>query len=51
MIKLSKMRWAGHIACIGGERREGNAYKDLVENPEGKELLEIPRYKKKLHGL
>jgi hypothetical protein len=34
------MRWAGHVAGIGEKR---NAYKILVENPEGKRLLGRPR--------
>jgi hypothetical protein len=33
MIKLRKMSWAGHVACMGVMR---NAYKILVEKPEGK---------------
>jgi hypothetical protein len=31
------MRWAGHIACMGGVR---NAYNVLVENLKGEEYLE-----------
>jgi hypothetical protein len=31
------MRWAGHLACVGGE---GNVYKVLVGKPEGKRPLE-----------
>jgi hypothetical protein len=30
------MRWAGHVACMGGMR---NAYKILVGKPEGKRPL------------
>jgi hypothetical protein len=34
------VRWAGHIACMGKERR---AYMGLVGKPEGKRLLGRPR--------
>jgi hypothetical protein len=34
------MRWEGHIARIGEKR---NAYRLLVEKPEGKKPLERPR--------
>jgi hypothetical protein len=36
MIKPRRMRWAGHVARIGEERK---LYKALVENPEGKRPL------------
>jgi hypothetical protein len=36
VIKSRRMRWAGHVACIGEMR---NAYKILVGRPEGKRLL------------
>jgi hypothetical protein len=39
MIKLRRMRWAGHIARM----RKRNAYRILVGNPEGKRPLGIPR--------
>jgi hypothetical protein len=32
-IKLKRMRWAGHVACIGEER---NVYRVLMGKPEGK---------------
>ena len=32
VIKSRKMRWAGHVACVGEERV---AYRDLVWKPEG----------------
>jgi hypothetical protein len=32
-IKSRRMRWAGHVACMGKKR---NAYVSLVERPEGK---------------
>jgi hypothetical protein len=42
IIKIikSKMRWAGHVARMGKKR---NAYRILVENPEGKRPLGTPR--------
>jgi hypothetical protein len=39
-IKSSQMRWAGHVACMGEERK---LYKVLVGKPEGKRPLEKPR--------
>jgi hypothetical protein len=33
---LGRMRWAGHIACMGKEK---SAYRVLVGNPEGKRPL------------
>jgi hypothetical protein len=35
-IKSRLMRWAGHVACMGEDRK---LYKVLVENPEGKSPL------------
>jgi hypothetical protein len=35
-VKLRRMRWAGHVARIGEERK---LYKVLVGNPEGKRPL------------
>jgi len=40
VIKLRRMRWAGHAACMG-ERRE--VYRVLVGKPEGKRPLGRPR--------
>ena len=40
VIKLRRIRWAGHVACIG-ERR--GVYKVLVGKPEGKRPLGRPR--------
>ena len=37
VIKSKRMRWAGHVACMG-ERR--GAYRVLVAKPEGKNHLE-----------
>jgi hypothetical protein len=36
IIKLRKMRWAGHVARMGENR---NAYRLLVRKPEGKRPL------------
>jgi hypothetical protein len=36
MTKSRDMRWAGHVASMGEMR---NAYKILVEKPEGKKPL------------
>jgi hypothetical protein len=36
LIKLRRMRWAGHIARMGEKR---NAYRLLVGKPEGKRPL------------
>jgi hypothetical protein len=35
-----RMRWAGHVACMGEER---NTYKVLVGNPKGRRPLGRPR--------
>jgi len=40
MIKSRRMRWAGHIVCMG-ERR--GVYRVLVGKPEGKRPLGGPR--------
>jgi hypothetical protein len=40
MIKSRRMRWAGHVACMGEER---NAYRILVRKPEGRRPLGRPR--------
>jgi hypothetical protein len=40
VIKSRRMRWAGHVARMGEKR---NAYRLLVEKPEGKRPLERPR--------
>jgi hypothetical protein len=42
MIKSRRMRWAGHIACIGEEM---NAYMILVGNPEEKIPLGRPKHR------
>jgi hypothetical protein len=40
MIKLTRMRWAGHTARMGARR---NSYKILVGKPEGRRPLGRPR--------
>jgi hypothetical protein len=40
IIKSRRMRWAGHVACMGEKR---NAYRILVGKPEGKRPLGRPR--------
>ena len=40
VIKLRRMRWAGHVARMGEER---GTYKVLVGKPEGKTPLGRPR--------
>jgi hypothetical protein len=39
-IKSRRMRWAGHVACMGEGRK---VYSVLVGKPEGKRPLERPR--------
>jgi hypothetical protein len=39
-MKLRRMRWAGHVARMGGNR---NVYMLLVGKPEGKRPLGRPR--------
>jgi hypothetical protein len=41
-VKSRRMRWAGHVACMGEERK---VYKVLVGNPEGKSPLGRPRHR------
>jgi hypothetical protein len=42
MIKSRKMRWVGHVTCIGEKR---NAYRILVGKPEGNRQLRRPRHR------
>jgi hypothetical protein len=42
IIKSRRMRWAGHVARMGGKR---NVYRLLVRKPEGKRPLGRPRRK------
>jgi hypothetical protein len=41
IIKSRRMRWAGHVAPMGEEKK--NAYRLLVGKPEGKRPLGRPR--------
>ena len=41
-IRSRRMRWAGHVACMGAGERRG-AYWVLVGKPEGKTALGRPR--------
>jgi len=40
VIKSRRMRWAGHVACMGEER---GVYRVLVGKLEGKRPVGIPR--------
>jgi len=40
VIQSRRMRWAGHVACMGEER---GVYRVLVGKPEGKRPLRRPR--------
>jgi hypothetical protein len=40
IMKLRRMRWAGHVAQIGEKR---NVYKLLIRKPEGKRPLGRPK--------
>jgi hypothetical protein len=40
MIKSRRMRWAGHVARM---REKMNAYRILMERPEGKRPLGRPK--------
>ena len=42
VIKSRRMRWAGHVACMGEER---GVYRVLVGKPEGGRPLGRPRRK------
>jgi hypothetical protein len=39
-VKSRRMRWAGHVACMGEDKK---VYKVLVGKPEGKRPLGRPR--------
>jgi hypothetical protein len=41
-MKSRRLRWAGHIACMGKRR---GAYKVLVGKPEGRRPLGRPRHR------
>jgi len=40
VIKSTRMRWAGHVACMGAER---GVYRVLVGKPVGRRPLGTPR--------
>jgi hypothetical protein len=42
VIKARRMRWAGHVACMGEVRC---TYNILVGRPEGRRPLERPRHR------
>jgi hypothetical protein len=42
VVKLRRMRWAGHVACMGEER---GVHRVLVRKPEGKRPLGRPRHR------
>jgi hypothetical protein len=42
VIKSRRMRWAGHVACMGEKR---GAYRILVGRPEGRRPLGRPRHR------
>jgi hypothetical protein len=42
VIKSRRMRWAGHVACMGEGR---GVYRVLVGRPEGKRPLGSPRHR------
>jgi hypothetical protein len=42
MMKSRRMRWAGHVGCIGEKR---NAYRILVGKADGKRPLVTPRHR------
>jgi hypothetical protein len=41
-MKSRRMKWAGHVACIGEVRK---VYMVLVEKPDGKRPLGRPRHR------
>jgi hypothetical protein len=42
VIKLRRVRWVGHVACMGDSR---DAYKLLVGKPEGNRPFERPTHR------
>jgi hypothetical protein len=42
VIKSRRMRWVGHVACMGQKR---GAYRILVGRPEGRRQLGRPRHR------
>ena len=47
VIKSRRMKWAGHVACMGEER---GVYRVLVGKPEGRRLLGRPRRRRSPGG-
>jgi hypothetical protein len=43
VIKLRRMRWVGHVGCMGEER---GVHRVLVGKPEGKRPLGRPRHRR-----
>jgi len=43
VIKLRRMRWAGHVTCMEGGRK--GVYRVLARKPEGKIPLGGPRHR------
>jgi hypothetical protein len=41
MIKSRRVRWVGHVKCLGGK---SNAYRISVRKPEGEIPLGRPRH-------
>jgi hypothetical protein len=41
-IKSRRMRWVGHVSCMGEKRK---MYRVLVAKPEGKRPLGRPRHR------
>jgi hypothetical protein len=48
VIKPRRMRWVGHVACVGEER---GMYRVLVGKPEGKRPLGRPRHRSSGSGM
>jgi hypothetical protein len=42
VIRSRRMRWAGHVSCMGEKR---SAYRILVGRHEGRQQLERPRHR------
>jgi hypothetical protein len=47
-MKSRRMKWAGHVACMGEERK---VYKVLVGKPKGKRPLGRPRHRWGVGGI
>jgi hypothetical protein len=42
VVKSRRMRWAGHVMCMGEER---GVHRGLVGKPEGKRPVRRPRHR------